>query len=93
MTGPLDGVLVADFTRLLAGPHAAMLLGDLGADVVKVEHPEGDDARTWGPPVAADGTRAYVPAANRNKRSIVLDLRAPAGRAAPRTASAWATTT
>ena len=82
MTGPLDGVLVADFTRLLAGPHAAMLLGDLGADVVKVEHPEGDDARTWGPPFAADGTSAYFHAANRNKRSIVLDLRDPAGRAA-----------
>ena len=84
MTGPLDGVLVADFTRLLAGPHAAMLLGDLGADVVKVEHPDGDDARTWGPPFAADGTSAYFHAANRNKRSVVLDLRTRAGRAAAR---------
>jgi crotonobetainyl-CoA:carnitine CoA-transferase CaiB-like acyl-CoA transferase len=82
VSGPLDGVLVADFTRLLAGPHAAMMLADLGADVVKVEQPGGDDARTWGPPYVADGSSVYFQAANRGKRSIVLDLKSPEGSAA-----------
>jgi crotonobetainyl-CoA:carnitine CoA-transferase CaiB-like acyl-CoA transferase len=72
---PLDGILVADFSRVLAGPLAAMVLGDLGADVVKVERPEGDDTRSWGPPWKADGASTYFDAINRNKRSIVLDLR------------------
>lgn len=84
MTGPLDGVLVADFTRLLAGPHATMLLADLGADVIKVESPAGDDARSWGPPFMANGTSVYFHAANRNKRSVVLDLRSKDGRDAAR---------
>jgi crotonobetainyl-CoA:carnitine CoA-transferase CaiB-like acyl-CoA transferase len=71
---PLDGILVADFSRVLAGPLAAMLLGDLGADVVKVERPDGgDDTRAWGPPWR-DGVSTYYLALNRNKRSIALDL-------------------
>src|SRR3712207_5218293 len=71
---PLDGLLVADFTRVLAGPFAAMLLGDLGADVVKVERPDGgDDTRAWGPPWR-DGEATYYLGLNRNKRSLALDL-------------------
>jgi len=72
---PLEGVLVADFSRVLAGPLASMVLGDLGAEVIKVERPEGDDTRAWGPPWAADGTSTYFQSVNRNKRSIALDLR------------------
>src|SRR5271165_6643587 len=70
----LGGVLVADFSRVLAGPLATMLLGDLGADVVKVERPgTGDDTRAWGPPYL-DGESAYYLAVNRNKRSAVVDV-------------------
>jgi crotonobetainyl-CoA:carnitine CoA-transferase CaiB-like acyl-CoA transferase len=73
-TGPLDGLLVADFSRVLAGPYATQQLGDLGADVVKVERPgTGDDTRAWGPPFA-DGRSTYYLSVNRNKRSVVLDL-------------------
>ncbi|WP_121255383.1 CaiB/BaiF CoA transferase family protein [Nocardioides ferulae] len=77
-TGPLAGLLVVDLTRALAGPHAAMMLGDMGARVIKVESPTGDDTRSWGPPfVGADDEResTYFMSANRNKESIVLDLR------------------
>ncbi|MDN5931431.1 MAG: CoA transferase [Pseudonocardia sp.] len=75
-TGPLAGVVVADFSRILAGPYATMLLADLGATVIKVEGPPlGDDTRTWTPPVSEDGTATYYLSINRNKRSIVLDLR------------------
>jgi crotonobetainyl-CoA:carnitine CoA-transferase CaiB-like acyl-CoA transferase len=74
--GPLSGLLVADFSRILAGPYATMLLADLGAQVVKVESPEGDDTRTWMPPVH-DGVSTYYLGINRNKRSIALDLRKP----------------
>jgi crotonobetainyl-CoA:carnitine CoA-transferase CaiB-like acyl-CoA transferase len=70
----LGGVLVADFSRVLAGPLATMVLGDLGADVVKVEHPNGDDTRRWGPPWAPDGESSYYLGLNRNKRSVTLDL-------------------
>jgi crotonobetainyl-CoA:carnitine CoA-transferase CaiB-like acyl-CoA transferase len=71
---PLDGILVADFSRVLAGPLAAMLLGDLGADVVKVERPDGgDDTRAWGPPWRGDEATYYL-GLNRNKRSLALDL-------------------
>src|SRR4051794_9007483 len=68
---PLDGILVADFSRVLAGPFATMLLGDLGADVVKVERPDtGDDTRAWGPPWHGDSSTYYL-TVNRNKRSVV----------------------
>jgi len=72
--GPLSGLLVADFSRILAGPYATMLLADLGAEVVKVEAPAGDDTRTWMPPVR-DGVSTYYLGINRNKRSIALDLK------------------
>jgi len=74
--GPLSGVLVADFSRVLAGPYATMLLADLGAEVVKVESPEGDETRTWTPPVRGDVSTYYL-GVNRGKRSVVLDLRDP----------------
>ncbi|TCC24017.1 CoA transferase [Kribbella sindirgiensis] len=81
VTGPLSGLLVADFSRILAGPYATMLLADLGADVVKVESPGGDDTRSWQPPVR-DGVSTYYLAVNRNKRSIALDLKDPSDLAA-----------
>ncbi len=79
MTGgtSLAGLLVADFSRVLAGPYATMLLGDLGADVVKIEHPDrGDDTRSWGPPFAGDAA-TYFLSVNRNKRSLAVDLGDP----------------
>ncbi|GGO61057.1 CaiB/BaiF CoA transferase family protein [Nonomuraea cavernae] len=72
--GPLSGVLVADFSRVLAGPYATMLLADMGAQVVKVEGPKGDDTRSWTPPVRGDVSTYYL-GVNRGKRSIALDLR------------------
>ncbi|GAA1313856.1 CaiB/BaiF CoA transferase family protein [Pseudonocardia xinjiangensis] len=72
--GPLAGVLVADFSRVLAGPYATMLLADMGAEVVKVEGPEGDETRTWTPPVR-EGVSTYYLGVNRGKRSVALDLR------------------
>src|SRR3954447_26522877 len=73
--GALDGVLVADFSRVLAGPLATMNLADLGADVVKVERPDGgDDTRGWGPPWTEDGSSPYYLGLNRGKRSMILDL-------------------
>lgn len=82
---PLSGIRVVDLTRILAGPYATMILGDMGADVVKVEHPDGgDDTRGWGPPwvAQAGGASAYFTAVNRNKRSVALDLKSDAGREA-----------
>ena len=79
--GPLAGLLVADFSRILAGPYATMLLADMGAEVVKVEGPGGDDTRTWQPPVR-DGISTYYLSVNRNKRSVALDLRDPGDLAA-----------
>jgi crotonobetainyl-CoA:carnitine CoA-transferase CaiB-like acyl-CoA transferase len=84
--GPLTGLRVIDCSTVLAGPYCTMLLGDLGADVIKVEPPEGDATRGWGPPWVGserDGTRtaAYYLAVNRNKRSIRVDLRHPDGAA------------
>lgn len=78
--GPLSGVSVVDLTRVLAGPYCTMLLADLGARVVKVEPPGGDDSRRFGP--FANGKSAYFASLNRGKESIVLDLKAPADRAA-----------
>jgi crotonobetainyl-CoA:carnitine CoA-transferase CaiB-like acyl-CoA transferase len=84
----LDGIRVADFSRVLAGPLCTMILGDLGADVVKVERPvTGDDTRGWGPPftdVRDGGDAAYFTSVNRNKRSVVLDLTDPGGAASAR---------
>jgi crotonobetainyl-CoA:carnitine CoA-transferase CaiB-like acyl-CoA transferase len=71
--GPLDGLLIADFSRVLAGPYCTMLLGDLGATVIKVESPAGDDTRTWIPP-ERHGVATYYLAINRNKRSITLNF-------------------
>ena len=79
--GPLAGLLVADFSRVLAGPYCTMLLADLGADVIKVESPAGDDTRGWVPPTR-DGVATYYLAINRNKRSVALDLKDPGDRAA-----------
>jgi crotonobetainyl-CoA:carnitine CoA-transferase CaiB-like acyl-CoA transferase len=76
-------LLVADFSRVLAGPYATMLLADLGAEVVKVESPGGDDTRSWAPPVR-DGVSTYYLGVNRNKRSIALDLKDPDDAAAAR---------
>jgi len=73
--GPLSGLLVADFSRVLAGPYCTMLLADLGATVIKVESPTGDDTRTWMPPVTEDGISTYFLSINRNKRSVALDLK------------------
>jgi crotonobetainyl-CoA:carnitine CoA-transferase CaiB-like acyl-CoA transferase len=80
-SGPLAGVRVADLSRVLAGPYCTMVLADLGADVVKVERPEGgDETRSWGPPFAG-GEAAYYLSVNRGKRSCALDLSQPEGRA------------
>ncbi|MEE9095785.1 CaiB/BaiF CoA transferase family protein [Pseudarthrobacter phenanthrenivorans] len=72
---PLDGIVIADFSRVLAGPYATMLLADMGAEVIKVESPAGDDTRSWVPPVRPDGVSTYYSAINRNKKSVVLDLK------------------
>ena len=73
---PLDGMIVADLSRVLAGPYCSMMLADLGATVIKVESPAGDDTRTWSPP-EKNGVATYYMSINRNKRSIVLDFRDP----------------
>jgi crotonobetainyl-CoA:carnitine CoA-transferase CaiB-like acyl-CoA transferase len=83
VTGPLADLLVVDLTRALAGPHATMTLGDLGARVVKVEPPHGDDSRSWGPPFVGDPDHAvstYYLSCNRNKESVTADLSSPDGR-------------
>lgn len=83
--GPLQGIVVADFSRVLAGPYATMLLGDLGAEVIKVERPgQGDDTRAWGPPYTEQGQSTYFAGVNRNKSTRALDLGTPEGRAAAR---------
>ncbi|HZA00017.1 MAG TPA: CoA transferase [Acidimicrobiales bacterium] len=76
---PLDGLIVADMSRILAGPYCSMLLGDMGATVIKVESPAGDDTRTWMPPVK-DGVSTYYLSIGRNKRSVTLDFRDPDDR-------------
>lgn len=87
VSGPLTGVRVLDLSRILAGPVATQLMGDLGADVIKIERPgEGDDTRQWGPPWLPDdsgkptGESAYFLSANRNKRSVTIDLAKAAGQ-------------
>src|SRR5439155_11261888 len=83
--GALAGILVADFSRVLAGPLATMILADLGAEVVKIERPgSGDDTRAWGPPWAPDGEASYYLAVNRNKLSAALDLKDAADLAVAR---------
>lgn len=74
LPGPLEGLKVADFSRVLAGPFASMMLADFGADVLKVESPAGDDTRSWVPPVDDHGVGTYFSSVNRNKRSVVCDL-------------------
>jgi len=76
---PLNGIRVLDLSRVLAGPYCTMVLGDLGADVIKVESPQGDETRSWGPPFA-EGESAYYLCVNRNKRSIVVDFKTAEGR-------------
>ena len=74
----LEGVVVVDFSRVLAGPYATMMLGDFGAEVIKIERPGvGDDTREWGPPYDSAGVATYFNSVNRNKRSVVLDLTDP----------------
>jgi crotonobetainyl-CoA:carnitine CoA-transferase CaiB-like acyl-CoA transferase len=87
MSGPLSGIRVFDLTRILAGPTATQMLGDLGADIIKIERPgQGDDTRKWGPPFIKDsdgkdtGESAYYLAINRNKRSVTLDIAQPEGQ-------------
>jgi crotonobetainyl-CoA:carnitine CoA-transferase CaiB-like acyl-CoA transferase len=87
MSGPLTGVLVVDLSRALAGPHAAMMLGDLGARVIKLESPTGDDSRGWGPPfvgpggeVTDHGESTYFFSCNRNKESVTADLKSDEGK-------------
>jgi formyl-CoA transferase len=90
MPGPLSGTRVVDLTRALAGPYCTLLLGDMGADVVKIELPEtGDETRQWGPPFIA-GESSYFMSVNRNKRSVTLDLKSEAGLEALRRLTAKA---
>lgn len=87
--GTLDGIRVLDLSRVLAGPWATQLLADLGADVIKVEHPRGgDETRAWGPPWIAEGESSYFACANRNKRSIAVDFKEETGRAVVRALAA-----
>lgn len=79
--GILSGIRVLDFSRVLAGPYATMTLADFGADVIKVESADGDDTRGWRPPVDDHGVSTYFSSVNRNKRSVILDLRSPEGKA------------
>ena len=79
MTAKLDGVRVLDISRVLSGPYCSMVLGDLGAEIIKVEPPEGDETRTW-PPFYPNGESGYYLALNRNKKGIVLDLKNPQGK-------------
>ena len=78
--GALDGILVIDLTRVLGGPYCTQILGDHGAEIVKVEPPQGDEVRDWGPPFNEARDASYFVGVNRNKRSLGLDLGRPEGR-------------
>ena len=78
--GALDGLKVIDLSRVLGGPYCAQMLADHGAEVIKIEPPQGDETRLWGPPFDKDGVSAYFAGINRNKRTMALDLSKPAGR-------------
>src|SRR5882724_9816064 len=79
MTSPLNGITILDLTRVLSGPYCTMLLGDMGARVIKIEQPRGgDDTRHWGPPFIS-GESAYFLSVNRNKESVTLDFKNPKG--------------
>ena len=80
MPGALEGLKVIDLSRVLGGPYCAQMLADHGADVIKVEPPQGDETRLWGPPFDAEGISAYYSGINRNKRTVALDLSRPEGR-------------
>ena len=80
MPGALDGLKVIDLSRVLGGPYCGQMLADHGAEVIKVEPPQGDETRTWGPPFDKEGISAYFAGINRNKRTIALDLSKPEGR-------------
>ena len=81
MPGPLEGVRVLDLSRIVAGPLATQILGDYGAEIIKIEQPGvGDDSRAWVPPAAPDGSAAYFFAINRNKKSVTLNLKHPRGK-------------
>jgi crotonobetainyl-CoA:carnitine CoA-transferase CaiB-like acyl-CoA transferase len=82
LSDTLRGIRIVDLTWMLAGPYATMLLADMGAEVIKVEGPEGDPIRKMGPPFESDGSSAYFRAVNRNKKSVMLDLRSASGRSA-----------
>lgn len=79
---PLSGIRVVDLSRVLAGPHCSQLLGDLGAEIIKIEHPNGgDETRSWGPPfTAASSSSAYYLSCNRNKKSISIDFKSKSGQ-------------
>ena len=82
MNGSLSDLLILDLSRVLAGPYATMMLGDLGARIIKIEQPgRGDDTRRWGPPFTANGESAYFLCVNRNKESMTLNLNSTEGRA------------
>ena len=94
MASPLEGLRVLDLSRVLAGPVATQIFGDLGAEVIKIEKPgEGDDTRRWGPPFLDDGSQdsAYYLCANRNKRSVAVNVADPEGAALIRRMVAMAT--
>src|SRR5512143_1052786 len=77
---PLKGIRVLDLTRIIAGPYCAMVLGDLGAEVIKSEQPRtGDESRAWGPPWVGESVSAYFTAINRNKKSLTLNFKNPEG--------------
>jgi crotonobetainyl-CoA:carnitine CoA-transferase CaiB-like acyl-CoA transferase len=80
MPGALEGLKVVDLSRVLGGPYCAQMLADHGAEVIKIEPPQGDETRLWGPPFDQEGISAYFAGINRNKRTVALDLSKPAGR-------------